>query len=199
MAERLDDRRLEPGARGERGGDLAVHGQAVASQLAEPARDEPGALRRRPPRADAAHEASDHLAPRAHQRRRHRGVEGQVVAARRRRRLARVGGAAEEAQERELVDGAYLVRRAPHRLRERDGERAGPERVAERLSRAQIRGQRDRGEQLGEAQRAGGRARRRAHRAGASVSAMRARTSFVTSGAGSGFAAANRIVPLAVS
>ncbi len=135
MPQRVDDGRLEAGAGSEHGGDLAVDGQGIAAQVGEPPRHEPDAAKRGLAGADRAHEPPHCLAARAHDHGRHRSVEGAVVAPGRRGGLARVGGAAEEAQEREPVHGADLVRarsRAPPRARPRArtsaarGPAAGP-------------------------------------------------------------------------
>ena len=111
---------------------------------------------------DAAHEPSHHLPARAHQDRSHRGVERAVVATDHGGGLRRVGRATQEAQERELVDGADLVRAASHRLGESGGDRAGAQRVAERLTGPEVRGERHRGEELGQTERARRRTRVRA-------------------------------------
>jgi hypothetical protein len=89
------------------------------------------------------------------QRRGHRGVVRPLVAPHEHGGLGRVGRAAEEAQERELVDGAKLVGAAAELVGERDRQRARAQRVAERLAGAEVGGERDRAQDLGEAERAG--------------------------------------------
>ena len=104
--------------------------------------------------SDAAQVSSQHLPTRAHKDRTHRSVVGALVATDHRRGLGRVGRATHEAQERELVDGADLVRATSHRLGEDGGDRARAQRVAERLTRSEVRSKRHRGEELGQTERA---------------------------------------------
>ena len=53
------------------------------------------------------------------------------------------------------MDGADVVRTASHRLGEGGGDRAGAQGVAERLTGPEVRGERQRGEELGQTERPG--------------------------------------------
>ena len=152
MGERVDDGLCQAGAAGQHRGDFAVRGQRLVAvpQVGDCPRDEPEALQRRLAGADGAHEPPHQLPPRRHQDRRHRGVEGPIATTDQRGGLGRIRRATEEAEERELVDGANVVRTAPHRLCEGGCDRAGAQSVAEGLPGAEVRGERHRGEQLGQ-------------------------------------------------
>jgi hypothetical protein len=102
--------------------------------------DEPDAPRRRLVGSDAAHEPSHQLPARAHDHRSHRRVEGPIVTTDHDGRLRRIRRATHEAEERELVDGADIVRAASQRLGEGGRDRAGAQRVAERLAGPEVRG-----------------------------------------------------------
>ncbi len=157
MGEGVDDRLLQTDASGQHGGDLAVRGQRAlpALRIGEPPSDEPETPHPGLSGGDAAHVSSQHLPARAHDDRSHRGVVGPLVAADHGGGLRRVGRAAQKAEERELVDGADVVRTASHRLGEGGGDRAGAQRVAERLSGPEVGGERHRGEELGQTERTG--------------------------------------------
>ena len=82
-----------------------------ASRIGEPACEEREALPPGTPGGDAADVSSQHLPARAHDDRSHRGVVREVVAADQAGGLGRICCAAEETEERELVDGADDLRR----------------------------------------------------------------------------------------
>jgi hypothetical protein len=105
---------------------------------------------------------SHHLPTRTHQNRSHRGVDGPVVTADHGGGFRRVGRAAQEAQERELVDGADLVRTASHLLGQGSGDRARAQSVAGQLTSPEVRGERHRREELAQTERARRRTRVRA-------------------------------------
>jgi hypothetical protein len=127
VGESVDHRSVEAGASGEHRADLAVRGHRALGALwiGEAPCNEPNSPRQGLTRGDAAHEPAHQLPTRAHEDWSHRRVEREVVAASQRGGLGRIGRAPEEAEERELVDGADLLRRASHRLRDGDGDRAG--------------------------------------------------------------------------
>ena len=157
VGEGVDDRLLQTDASGQHGADLAVHGQRAFSglRIGEPASDEPQSPHPGLAGGDAAHVSSEHLPARAHEDRSHRGVVGPLVATYHGGGLRRIRRATQEAEERELVDGADVVRAASHRLGEGGGDRAGAQRVAERLTGPEIRRERHRGEELGQTERSG--------------------------------------------
>jgi hypothetical protein len=120
MGEGVDDRLRQTDAFGQHCSDLAVRGQRPFSglRIREPASDEPQAPHPGLAGGDAAHVSCQYLPARAHDDRSHRGVVGHVVATDHGGGLRRVGRATQEAEERELVDGADLLRIAAHRLGE---------------------------------------------------------------------------------
>ena len=156
VGEGVDDRLLQTDASGQHGGDLAMRGQRTlpALRIGERSGDEPEAPHPGLSGGDAAHVSSQHLPARAHEDRCHRGVVGSLVAADHSGGVHRVGRAAHKAEERELVDGADVVRTASHRLGEGGRDRAGAQGMAERLSRPEVRGERHRAEKLGQTERA---------------------------------------------
>jgi hypothetical protein len=101
--------------------------------------DEPGASQRGLADTDAADEPPDRLAARAHDDRSHRRVEGEVVSPDESGSLRGVRRATQEAQKRELLDGANVFGPAVERPGESARDRAGPQRVTGRLTGAEIR------------------------------------------------------------
>ena len=157
VGERLEDGLRQADATSQHDADLAMGRQRAlrALRVREPAGDQHEAPPARLTRSDAAHERPEHLPGRAHEHRSHRGVERQVVASDQRGRLGGIGRAAEEPEQRELMDRADLLRRAAHGFRQRDCDGAGAECVAERLTRPEVRRERHRGEELRQPKRAG--------------------------------------------
>lgn len=160
MGEGVDHRRLQTGASGQHGGDLAVRGQRpfVALRIGEPTSNQQEAPHPGLAGTDPAHEPSHHLPTRAHEDRSHRGEKAYVVTTDHGGGLRRVGRATQEAEKRKLMDGADLVGTAPHLLGDGGGDRAGAQGVAEGLTGPEIRGKRHRGEELDQTERMGRRA-----------------------------------------
>ena len=141
-------------AGGQHAGDLAVDGDrplgaagAIRQHAAHDAR--PGQRRSvggEPP--DQKREVLGHL---AHHDGRHAGVEGDLVAADEGGLLVGVGCAADEAQQGEVVDVAEVAARPAQLPPRGDREQAGAQRLLQRLAHAQIGGQREGGDEFGEA------------------------------------------------
>jgi len=86
------------------------------------------------------------------QNRRDRRANGDVVATDHRGELVRVGGAAQEPQESDVVHLGQLFVLEAQAFPEGDGDQAGAQRLLEGLAHPQVRGQRQGGHQLGQAE-----------------------------------------------
>ena len=148
MGECIDDLPPHADASGQHDRHLAVRRQGALSALriGEPASDEPETPHPGLAGGDTAHVASHDLRARAHDHRSHRRVVAHVVATDHGGGLRGVGGATQEAEERELLDGADLVLTASQLSGERDGDRAGAQGMAEALTGPEIHGERHRRE-----------------------------------------------------
>ena len=157
MSESVDDRLAQARTAREHRPDLAVRRQRArhAFRVRKATGHQPQASHRSLVGRDAARELRQDLAARAHHDRSHGGVEGELVATDRRGALRRIRGATDEAKERELVDGSKRVRPASHRIGERSGGHTRTEGVAQRLTGAEVRRERHRGEELRQPKRAG--------------------------------------------
>lgn len=121
-----------------------------AIRVPERGQDEPGALPGGPSLAEVAHQPDEHLGLLAHEDGCEFGVEVDLAAACKLRVLGSPRGAAQEAQERDVVELAPLAGGQSERVRYALGERARAQRMLHRLARAEIGGERDRGDELGE-------------------------------------------------
>lgn len=135
---------------GEHRGHFAVSGQRATGPTGIGQR--PGDQHRPTPRrvcgADRRDDPMADLRPPAHQDRRHRRHEGDVVPARHAGGVGAVGRAAEEAQQRDLL---HLGQRGGVQAQvgtEAHRQHRGPDAVERRLSRPQVGGQGDRTQQL---------------------------------------------------
>jgi hypothetical protein len=136
---------------GQPSGDLAVgdRGRPELRHRHERLRDPPRALQGRVPLAQAAEHAGHDLGRRSEVQRHEPGPRRQLVAERLGRDLG-FGGAAQEAQQGEVVDDVELGPAQVERIAETGRQHARAEGVLDRLAHAQVGGQRERRDKLGQ-------------------------------------------------
>ena len=127
----------------------------VHARIGQRPDDPPGPAMHRQVLGQMAHEVAHRLARLGHQHRRHRRVEGHVVAARQHRGVGRVRRATEEPQQRHVVHARPRRRVQSQRIRHGQRQPARPQPVLHRLTGPEIRRQRQRDRQLRQATRSG--------------------------------------------
>ena len=114
---------------------------------------EPGTTERRLATADLWHDARGELPGRPAHHRSDGGADPDLVSADQGSQVVRIRGAAQEAEERDVIDVGKVLALQAEAIADGNGDQAGPERLLERLPHAEVGGQGEGGDELRQPQR----------------------------------------------